>query len=81
MPLLQFTIANQRIILRDGTCDGVNGVPIHIIIKKIGTKKAQILFDADGSGRKAAIEIATVNYEPNARKMGGALDHTDFFII
>jgi Ca2+-binding RTX toxin-like protein len=53
----------------------------HIIIKKIGTKKAQILFDADGSGRKAAVEIATVNYEPNPKKMGGALDHTDFFII
>ncbi|MEE1610834.1 hypothetical protein [Microvirga sp. CF3016] len=53
----------------------------YIIIKKIGTKKAQILFDADGSGRKAAVEIATVNYEPSAKKMGGALDHTDFFII
>jgi hypothetical protein len=53
----------------------------HITIKKIGTKKAQILFDADGSGRKAAVEIATVNYEPSAKKMGGALDHTDFFII
>lgn len=53
----------------------------YIIIKKIGTKKAQILFDADGSGRKAAVEIATINYEPNVKKMGGALDHTDFFII
>ncbi|WP_173947728.1 hypothetical protein [Microvirga terrae] len=53
----------------------------YIIIKKIGAKKAQILFDPDGSGRKAAVEIATINYEPNAKKMGGALDHTDFFII
>jgi Ca2+-binding RTX toxin-like protein len=52
-----------------------------IIVKKIGAKKAQILFDADGSGRKAAVEIATINYEPNPKKMGGALDHTDFFII
>lgn len=53
----------------------------YIIIKKIGSKKAQILFDADGTGRKAAVEVATINYEPNPKKMGGALDHTDFFII
>jgi Ca2+-binding RTX toxin-like protein len=53
----------------------------YIIIKKIGSKKAQILFDADGAGRKAAVEVATINYEPNSKKMGGALDHTDFFII
>ncbi|WP_262270271.1 hypothetical protein [Microvirga yunnanensis] len=53
----------------------------YIVIKTIGTKKAQILFDPDGSGRKAAVEIATIHYEPNPKKMGGALDHTDFFII
>lgn len=53
----------------------------YIIIKKTGAKKAQILFDADGTGRKAAVEVATINYEPNPKKMGGALDHTDFFII
>ncbi|MFL5156692.1 MAG: hypothetical protein ACJ8D1_00610, partial [Microvirga sp.] len=71
----------QKISAANVAFDSAKDGNDYIIIKKTGAKKAQILFDADGTGRKAAVEVATINYEPNPKKMGGVLDHTDFFII
>ena len=51
----------------------------YFIIKKTG-KKAKLYFDADGSGRKAMVEVATFTFD--AREKGAKyFDAADLFVI
>jgi serralysin len=48
------------------------------IAKKMNAKTYKIFFDADGSGAKSALEIATVTYD---KKIGGDISYKDFFFV
>jgi len=50
------------------------------IAKKVNSKTYKLYFDADGSGKGKALEIATVTYDPN-KKTGGEITHKDFFLV
>ncbi len=48
------------------------------IAKKVNAKTYKLFFDADGSGKGKALEIATVTYD---KKVGGEISHKDFFLV
>ncbi len=48
------------------------------IAKKVNSQTYKLLFDADGSGSKAALEIATVKLQKGE---GTSLTHKDFFFV
>ena len=48
------------------------------IAKKVNAKTYKLFFDADGSGKGKALEIATVTYD---KKIGGEISHKDFFLV